>query len=478
MQKPILTLTSKDFYTGKSTGYHVDRGGLWGDACGINVFTDPDNNTVEAGLLQTSPTPTDISSTIAGNPTDYAVDGTDMWFVTSGGDIAKIDLSSPASACTVVETSITNMGTGCEMFQPDGGSKHLIYGYSNTKIARHDLTTTSTDVLTGLNSTTVRPIRKFKDRLYFGNVDKLGFVIDDGAAGFDGGGNTLDLPADKLIMALEDDGTFLVIAATTNTSFTQNVHGDTRVYFWDTNVNSWNREWVIPDTYVYAMQRVGDRIYALGARGLWMFNYQTRPVKLRDITGDSTLGSYHGAMSVLNNAVLWGGNGNSEVHSYGEMLQGIGVREVLHCPYAYPTNNARTTMVAADTRTGFMFTGALTNKLYSWNLASGGATGVSAKSVYIPFSQTYEIDRIEFILGDVMASGDKLDVDVQGDETAGENTDGSTWGTLSFATHGAVKRRSLKGHLTTQNLKLILTFAGGNVKIKTINVYGKPKNTQ
>lgn len=467
----LLTLTSQDFYTGISAGAHVDRGGLWYKADGVNVFRDTTASSVEAGLLQSSPTPTDISSTIAGIPTDYAIDGTDMWFVTSGGDIGKVDLTTDSN-CTVVETSITNMGTGCEMFQTSGGSKYLYYFNGNTQIGRHDLSTTQTDAwATGLNSTKTRPIVKFKDRLYYGNVTTVGSIYGSTPSNDT---NVLDLPADMLITALEDDGTFLVIAATTNTALNSTVYGNTRVYFWDTNQSSWTREFEIPDTFITALRRVGDRIYAVGGRGLWVFSYQSRPQKIRSLdTGDVPGSNYHGAISSINNAVIWGGGGNSEVLSYGEMMQGIGVNNVLHMPYAYSTDNARTTMIAADVRTNKMYTGTANNNLYRWDLTSGGQTGISGETVYIPMPYKAHIREVELILGEPMASGDSLNIDLQADEDVAA----TDWGTAAYATQGAVKRVILrKSKRDVENLKMILNFNGGNVKIKRINVYGEQIN--
>lgn len=473
----LLTLTSDDFYTGISAGAHVDRGGLWYKADGINVFRDTTASSENAGLLQSSPTPTDISSTIAGIPTDYAIDGTDMWFVTSGGDIGKVDLTGSSSA-TVVETSITNMGTGCEMFQPSGGSKYLYYFNGNTQIGRHDLSTTQTDAwATGLNSTTVRPIVKFEDRLYYGNVNTVGSIYGSTPSN---DGNVLDLPADMLITALEDDGTFLVIAATTNTALNSTVYGETRVYFWNTNENSWTREFKIPDTFITALKRVGDTIYAVGGRGLWEFNFQTRPRKIRSLdTGDVPGDKYHGAISSINNAVLWGGGGNSEVLSYGEMMQGIGVSGVLHMPFQYATDLARTTMIAADVKTGTMYTGTANNNLYRWDLNSGGQTGLSAKTVFIPLAGKANLERIDLIFGEPLASGDEVDVDVRTDVDQTDNEDGSSFGTASYSNDGAVLRVSIEDMTLTdvENLQTTITFAGGNPKIKRIDYWGEFINT-
>ena len=363
----ILTLTSNDFYTGTSAGAHVDKGGLWWKAEGVNTFVDTTASSTNAGLLQACEAPTDISSTLSGNPTDFAVDGTDMWFVSSGGDIGNVDLTAELSA-NIIETGTTNMGTGCEMFKPVGGTKYLYYFNNLTQIGRHDLATTEDDAWqTGLNSSLIRPIVKFKDQLYYGNGRTVGSISDDGLGAETHQANVLDLPADMNITALADDGTYLIVGATTNTGLNPTVYGNTRVFFWDTNSASWTREFEIPDTHIVAIRRVGNRVYAIGGRGFWVFSFQTRPYKIRSLdsaqTPSSTATNFHGSISSVNNAVLWGGGANSNVLSYGEMMQGIGVDNVYHHPFQYTTDNAITTMVVADAKVDRMYTGTANGNL-------------------------------------------------------------------------------------------------------------------
>ena len=55
----------------------------------------------------------------------------------------------------------------------------------------------------------------------------------------------------------------------------------------------------------------------------------------------------------------------------------------------------------------------------------------------------------------------------------GSAVDGSTWGEVSFDTHGAKNRiRIDHGKTNVETLRTHLTFNGGNVKIKAVNIYG------
>lgn len=490
--KRLLTLTSNDFYTGLSAGAHVDRGGLFSDAEGVNVFVNPTQDSVDAGLLQTCATPTDITGTVSGIPTDYSIVNGEMWFVTTAGDIASVDLSGTGNASVEVDatahtfagTTYNGIGTGCQWFAEQQGATNYLYYFSHIDSTYYlsrvsEGGTDDADYLSlGSVAPTVRPIVQFKDRLYYGDIYNPGSkntycissLYSNASSTITSERDSLDMPTNRMVTALTDDGTYLVIAATENTSLDRAYYGDTSVYFWDTNQSSWTREFKIPDTHITSMYRVGDRIYAVGGRGLWVFSFQSRPYKIRTLgTSDSTGTNYHGAIGSLNNAVLYGGGGNSKVFAYGEMMQGIGVNNVYHCPFAYPSDNANTSMICADGKPNYIFTGNANSKLYRWDITSGGSTSVTAETVYIPLQEKTNIREVEIILGEKLATNDSLNIDLQSDE----DSTATDWGTVSEASHGNVQRVSLKGSKrNVENLRLILNFNGGNVKIKRINVYG------
>ena len=493
--KRILTLTSNDFYTGISAGSHVDRGGLWSEAGGINVFTDVTAQTADAGLLQTCASPTDISGSISGNPTDYSILGSELWFVTTDGDIASVNMATDTVTVEVDSTGHTfaagtydAIGSGCQWFSAQKGAVDYLYYFSNISgtwfVSRVAADGTDDADWTSLGTSTAnapktRPIVRFKDRVYFGDIDDTGSrntfcvssISSDSSSTISVNRNVLDISTSQEITALADDGTFLVIAA--SESFNRSYYGNTTVYFWDTNQSSYTREFQIPDAHIVSMTRVRDTIYAVGATGLWAFSFQTRPIKIRHL--DSSMSAtgaafaYHGSSSPLNNAVLWGGGSQSKIWSFGEMIQGIGVDSVLHQPFENDSDNTVTTMIAADAKFNTVYFGTAGGNLYTWDITSGGSTGQTAESVYIPLQEKTRIKEVEVILGEPLASGDSLNIDLQGDE----DNAATDWGTVSFATHGAVQRVNLKNSKEAiENLRLVLNFNGGNVKIKRINVYG------
>src|SRR3990167_8428709 len=65
MEKPILTLTTKDFLTGIASSAHTERGGLFFKADGVTPVYDAGGTaSTQNGLLQAGPTPTDFTASV------------------------------------------------------------------------------------------------------------------------------------------------------------------------------------------------------------------------------------------------------------------------------------------------------------------------------------------------------------------------------------------------------------------------------
>ena len=153
---------------------------------------------------------------------------------------------------------------------------------------------------------------------------------------------------------------------------------------------------------------------------------------------------------------------------YGKLLPELPT--AYHEPYS--GGAGAVTLILADARYNRMIVGTSTPKLYRYDLTAGGATG-TAETVYIALREQYDLNRIEVVLGEPLASGDELNIDVQTDN----DTASTDWGTISYALHGAKKRIALeKKKDNVDNLKLIFNFNGGNVKIKQVNIYGQLKS--
>ena len=550
--KKLLSLTTKDWFTGLAAGSHLDTGGLWYEAKGINPFVDTSGKTRNAGLLQSCTDVTDITNSISGVPLAYASDlqNDEMWYVASSmasteGTIAKIGMLGMTSPSAEFTTGGTRgLGSGMGIFQPSGGTRYLYYfdvdaaSITQSRLMRIDIDsvtpTIQTAVLTDLNFNTdftasylARPMIPFKDGLYFGHMNNIGYVRDDGDADIITSSNDLDITDDKIITALSEDGTFLIIAATSNTSMDYRYTGDTRVYFYDTNQSSWTREWAIPDSHIYGMKRVGNAIYAMTGSGIWVFNYQTRPYKIRTLDNNQTGTSsyvFNNSVSVFNNAFAWGSQNNLDINVYGEPMQGINLTGVFHTPFSSgstPKDDYNVSMMASDARKDVVIVGStgsgIAGKLYKYATNTGGDDAI-AKSVYIPLAETTHIKEFKLTFAEPINATDKVVVSVipetledEGDwvtavgyvlddlvfnngiayqcisaHTSGASTEpgvGASWedewkslefGTVDGSTadldQKVVTLRS--SVLDVENLGFTVAFQGGNPKIKRLEVYG------
>jgi len=468
----ILSLSTKDFFTGISPSAHSERAGLWHKATGINPFVDPTQGSVNVGLLQSSPTPTAITGT-TGTPlssiTRVTGSGAGKTYIGTTAGIYEIDVSGDNNATTTA--TVANMTNGLELFQPRGATAEYLYYFQTTQIGRWgDLngTPAQTDAyITGLQDTPYHPTHKYFDEIYYGNKDRLGRIKDDGAGSITHSSNVLDFESNKLVTCLEDDGDFIVIGLTENQG-DNNIYAETVVRFWNKGGPSWNKEWKIPDVNIIAMKRIGSTIYAICPRGVYAFNRFSAPQKVKQI--NSTYSPAFGrsnAVGTLGQSLMWGAGSNGSINLYGSTLAGVPV--AYHQPFS-GAGTGSTTLIADNTRFMRVLVGTDEPALYRYNLTAGGATA-SAETIYIPLRERYDIKEIEFIFGEPLATGDTLNVDVQTDE---DNV-ATDYGTISFTANGAIRKKSIfKPKTKVDNLKMILNFNGGNIKIKQINVYGDP----
>ncbi len=468
----IFSLMTKDYLTGIASGAHIERGGIWHKAEGINPFVNPRQESVDTGLLQTCSAPTEVTGGVGGTPLSTAtrVTGANAGttYIGTSLGVSQIDMSADNNATSTL--TVANMTNGLELFQSRGATAEYLYYWQTTQIGRYgDLngTPTATDAwVTGLQDTSYHPTHKMWDEIYYGNKDRIGQIKDDGAGGQTHSANVIDFESNMLVTALDDDGQFLVVGLSTNQG-DNNIYGHSLVRFWKINSSSWSYEWAIPEANIIAIKRVGTAMYALCPYGLYIFNRSTAPRLVRSFKDNAPFGM-HNALSSLGDSVVNGTGANATLGFYGRILPDV--------PTAYHElysgGSGAVTLVDATIKNNRVFVGTNTPKLYRYDISTGGATG-TAETVYIALRERYDISRIEVILGEPLASGDSLNIDVQSDE---DNV-ATDWGTISFALHGAKKRIALeKKKDNVDNLKLIFNFNAGNVKIKQVNIYGDKRN--
>jgi len=485
MQK-LFELTSKDFLTGLSASGHMPSGGLFIEAAGINPFRNAYSGSYDIGLLQTSSAVTETNTNVADNIIGGCYRGSEFkgYLLGDSGHFYEYNTSSYAAPTDLRSgTPITNPAGGVDIYEING-TKYLFYA-QRTQIGKWDLSGTyptgwienyigsGGSITVALQSTDIRPFHQFVGNLYYGNKHRIGMIQDNSTITPTHDDNALDIPSEFSIVSITDDGYYLVFAATTNTiSGNLQVNTLNKIFFWDTSSNSWQKEYTLPVANIMAIRRVGTAIFALTSDGLYACSVASAPELLVPLSNTDTSGrtggvTYaHDTVAVKNNVFYWI-NGNNEICAYGSPMPGMTAR------FFKPFVGVGTIGTYLGYPDKFRIVCAGTNsKLGNINTASGGATGRSAETSYINLNGRWQIKRIDIILGEPLALGDELNIDLQSDE----DTAATDYGTMSYALDGAVRAKPLSNNLTVENLKMIFNFVGGNVKIKRICVYGEPIN--
>jgi hypothetical protein len=490
MQK-LFELTSQDWMKGIAISSHYPSTGIFANAAGINPFLDPYSRSSQFGLLQAPAAPVDATGGIVVDDiwggvllnSDYKA-----YLIGNGGNFYEVNTvnATPTNLRSGANV-IASPAEGVAIYQVAGGTKYLYYAMES-QIGRWDLSGSyptgwdDTYIGSGMNvsvameTTSIRNFHHFVGNLYFTNKNYVGGIIDNGS-GLDTNAfsQLLDLPSTLTIVDLDDDGYYLVVAATENKVAGNTQHNTlNKIYFWDTASNSWQREWTIDTPSISGIKKIGGMMYALCTDGVYAFSFSTPPTLLIPLTASD--GPLVGGVSptshtiaVEDSVLYWGMTGTggvADVAAYGSPVPGMSPR--FYKPYKGINNNGSysTSYLASIGKYQMFIAG--NDKFGTLSNVSYGNTGVSAETIYIPLGSKYDIKRIEVILGEPLASGDSLNIDLQSDE----DTSASDWGTMSYALHGAVRSKMLPGAFKVESLKLILNFNGGNPKIKKIAVYG------
>jgi len=458
MQK-ILELSEKHFMTGLALGSHVQQGGLFVTADGVNPFVNNFIGTTDAGLLQTSSAPTDITGVLVDAITSFVlrvVDASTSYVYGYGnlGHVYQID-NSGDNAATDIKT-IASSALGSYLYQ---GKYHYA---TLTTIGTWDFSTTWTDAAySGLQSYAYHPMHEFIGSLYICDKDRISKIKGTTLIL-----NVLDFPSDYRALCVNDDSRYLVIGITQNLGSTT-VPAKTKVLFWDAtaSADSWLREWTIPDYGINSITRDESFLYAHCPRGVYRFRIDYPPEKLFSLTTAEATGYGYSqaAITSYGDVHLWGGC-RPIICGYGSFIQGAA--KVLLKPYSGLSDNP--TAILCNNRLGRMLVATATPKLYRYNLLTGGATGLTAQTIYFNLNGKWNIRKVKITFGEKLASGDSLKLTLYSDPSTYLE-----WVVASYATYGAVQEIVVSGIFSAELLSILFNFYGGNPKVRRIEFFGE-----
>lgn len=466
MQK-LLSLDSKDFFTGIAEGAHSPNTGIFHEADGISPFNVASANSANFGLLQAGPTPQSFSGE-ADNIWAYEVDGATAkaYYL---GDAGHFYEHAGAASLTDLRsgTPISSPAKGTVIFQPRGGTKYLYY-FQLTQIGRWDLSGThptgwTDNHFTGLSSTTLHKPHRFFDEVFYTNTNKIGKIYDNAGTAANSV-NVLDFPNDYTAVDLTDDGFYLVAAITTAVSGNAGIN---KVIFWDTHSTSWNREWIVPDEYISNVVYNDGIVYIFGRSKLWACTFNSPPQFVKFISRPPQGFPY--ATTSIRNLLFWG-DISGRINYYGRWttsvpralfrpftgMSSVGVACVARSAVGTFNDNIIASLISGSEAAYFEITGT-------------AGTSRSAETIYFDFGTKAIVQRIDIMFGEPLTGSDSLDVDVQADEDASAQD----WGTYAVSSTGNNRRQFKTGYIEAEQLKLILNFNAGNPKIKRIEVYGE-----
>lgn len=484
MERPILTLSTRDFLTGIAPSAHTERGGLFFSADGVTPIYDPGGTaSTQNGLLQAGPAPTNIGGATVVDTIFAAISGNvttgRTFFLGNSGHFYQL-LDNGTLSDLRSGTPITNTANGIAMWGPAGGSR-LLYYWQKGQIGTWNLsgsypTGWTDNAYTGLSSVSYHPVHEFNGNLYYGNVAKVGALLDAGSAAVTHSTNVFDFSPNLACTAISDDGVFLVVAATENLEGVD-VFANNQIYFWDTFSSSWSRNYEIRDPFIYSLQRIGNLVYAFGQYGIYevSFGGGVRKVLSRLIgfgtTEDPVQGFGSSRAAVYNQQALLFAT-DTTVDTFGPLDPNVPSSYLK--PFKVPAGVGTPTLVFTLFEVGSVYVATDGSKLYRYDFdGATRETTVSAQTIYFPFKEKTLVNRIDVIFGEPLASGDAFDIDTKIDE----DTSAVGFGAASFTADGASRRKSMyptAGVQVDEQLSLVLNWTGGAVKIKKVLVFGQP----
>ena len=426
------------------------------------VFTASTRMEIFINGVSNSSTTTSVPASIYNGTGDFYI----------GNYESSIATASNAFDGELDDIRISNIARTASDFQQTIAQR-LLYYFQQSQIGSWDMTGTyptgwSDGTITGLESTPYHPSHQLFDGIYYGNKFNVGRLYDSGAGTASNDAAALDLPTDLTITCLSDDGQNLVIGATKNLG-SSTIFSESKVYFWDTNANSWQKEYSIPSPTINALGKIGTTLYALCGKDLYAFNFSTPPVLVRSV-GENDMPQFaqSQAIDTLGEGIIWGGVGT--LQSFGKLSPEA--KNAFWEPFTGVSDTV--SMIFTDAKSDTMFVGTSTPKLWRYNTATNGYNAETLQTIFFDLKARYKVQQLEFIMPSGQASGDVAGVSL----ITPTGTVACT--TVSYASKGNVDYVKVvpAQAVETQTLSISLTLSAGAPTIGRIDIWGEPVNHQ
>lgn len=467
MQK-ILEISSEHFLTGISPYAHLQNQGLFYKAKGVWPYVSFSYESSDVGLLQACSAPISVttSDVVGSMVQDVQGGGGTIYAHDFSGNIYSIAPVGFTKTC-LRETATISGAVGAAIY-----NREYLYA-QQTQIGAFNLVSTWNDSKYGLlHTTTNHQMHQLGDMIFIADRDRVSKLSINSTGTTVLTTGVLDFDPSFRNTCLDDDGRYLIAGITQNQG--DNAYGSlTKVVFWDTTSDSWNKEWTIPDTSIVGITKDDLSHIAICGRGIYRFSYDSKPQLILPLTSyESITYGYPDAASEMQNLPLWGSWGiTGEINAYGSPTASL--PKSVFTPVTNLSGAPTAILANGLMYYNFIATSGSPDRIYRWNTTTGGGTGVNAQTVAIDLKQKYNIRKIVVTFGRNLASGDIINLDI----ASNISSTATDWGTASYTEHGAQQEVSLPGFFKTKLLSLVINYVAGSPKVKRIQVFGEPDPT-
>ena len=450
----LVKLTEKEFLTGLSATQHLSTGGLFKNMSGLTTTRDYRLLNSDLGILQAHNTLTQVLN-INNKALSYTTDENNAYISTTDG-IYKISNTNIAVATQLF--SNINLTGDMEIFSPkDTNIKNLLYAQNNAIGLYGDLngapTNNDTWFTTGIENTSIRPMHKLWDEVYFGNKNKIGRIKDDLNGGMLQESNVLDFENTMHVTAISDDGEYLVVGLVDNTDIHQK--GKTIIRFWQINQPSWTYEYELPEAYIYDIKRVGNVVYILSPNGLYYTARGTAPRMIIPLNLNT-----ESNIQRIGDAVIFPYGKN--VTSFGKIFHEI---PTAWHSLAYSVNEINKVFSGINNNYFYISTsvGLFLNNLDTTTRQIG-----TADTLYMQLGVSAHITAIEVILAEPMQIADEFSIHI----SRYHNEPYKLYKTAKGSVYKSRKIFLSKSGINDVTQLSLRFEIKGNVKIRQVIVYG------
>lgn len=423
--KKLLELNSDILLTGRSRGRHL-KGGIWDAAPGLNPFIENDNY---RGVVAFGASPTQIGSAvfvdipIAYTKKEDGASASNTLYIlgsnagATSGTIYSLAYDGTTYTATNLRT-VTDPRNGIITWGPAAGSKLTYYALKGA-IGTYDGTTFNDAAYSPGTNADDRPFHQLFGNFYYGNLNKIGAIKDDGTSTPAHTANVLDFEITQRVKAITDDGRYLAIGLTAIGSGISTAQNTSQVVFWDTNKSSWDWATPIPTTHsIRAMFNRGSIVYVVTAREVFTVVFGGTPKLLYSFDSDEEISLSSNKFTVFSNCV----NNFKDGIIFGALGTTIAKPHPDYPRIVYnPINmgsagNAR--LWITDFTENKVYFGTDNSQLWVADLTSAGAVFSGVTTRNFAFPRPVHIERLEIGLPNGIASGEHLNIYLIGDETS------------------------------------------------------------